>query len=187
MILKKFKLIILYIILRENLGSVDGRKCSYADTINITDSYVFENGSYLYHNETLTPDLVDTYDYEILYSGKKHPVPQHKRACICHIKRCINFCSVNISLHYNRISIANSDLSIIFDVNVMLENSDVIELNLVEDFEHNILNGFCSDSYPLSMETGDDNYAWTLFEVRKIYVNFIVHFYLLKILSNAEW
>lgn len=168
MILSFIPLITLLII-TQNLAHAKNYKCLYEDTINITDSYILTNGSYMYRNHTLIqPDLVDIYDYEILYNRTKQSVPTHKRACICHLKTCISFCSENILYHYQEIMANNPDLLIIFEIDIKMSNNSIVSKNIVEDFEHTILKGFCPDHYALSTETGDDYYAWTLFEVSVI-------------------
>ncbi|XP_065361601.1 probable G-protein coupled receptor Mth-like 11 [Calliphora vicina] len=139
--------------------------CSYENTINITNSAVLANGSYIYDSQTLVPpQLVGNYDYELLYNGSRRKVPLHKRACICHLKPCITLCSNDIPKTYHYI-INNDiiDFVEVFYIQMSLTNSSVVTKNIVEDFEPIVLKEFCAASYMLSPEE-DTRLSWTLFE-----------------------
>ncbi|XP_065361352.1 probable G-protein coupled receptor Mth-like 2 [Calliphora vicina] len=139
--------------------------CSYENTINITNNTLLANGSYIYDNQTLVPpQLVGSYDYEILYNGSRRKVPLHKRACICHLKPCISLCSNDISETYQYvINNAMYDALDIFSINVNLNNGLVATKNIVKDFAPIEWQEFCAVLYMLTPEinVGSD---WTLFE-----------------------
>ncbi|XP_065361010.1 G-protein coupled receptor Mth2-like isoform X2 [Calliphora vicina] len=140
--------------------------CAYENTIKITkDDAFLPNGSYIYDNQTLVPpQLVANYDYEILYNGSRHKVPQHKRACICHLKPCVTLCSQDILKTYQYVK--NNAISAaldIFSIKVTLANKSVVRQNIALDFAPIVLNKYCESSYMLSPET-NKNYNWTLFE-----------------------
>ncbi|KAM7355865.1 putative G-protein coupled receptor Mth-like 3 [Cochliomyia hominivorax] len=173
MFLKYFLLEILIIfiknqmIISSDLKLENPLSCPFEDTLNITNSQILADGSYLYKNNILLPsDLVDTYDYEILYNGGTRLVPEHKRACICgNIAQCITLCSNNIIKFYSEF-IANKriDLLHIFDIPVTLTNQSVDMRNIIKDFEHNVLSDFCPSKYPLATDIETNKSRWTLFE-----------------------
>ncbi|XP_032592084.1 G-protein coupled receptor Mth2 isoform X3 [Drosophila grimshawi] len=67
-------------------------RCSFFDTVDLTGSPSFENGSYSYMGVLIPSHEVGTFDYIYKHLGDRVDVPEHKRACICKIKSCINIC-----------------------------------------------------------------------------------------------
>ncbi|XP_030375651.1 LOW QUALITY PROTEIN: G-protein coupled receptor Mth-like [Scaptodrosophila lebanonensis] len=66
--------------------------CDYFDTVDLTGSKRFSNGSYLYERVLIPPYLTGEYDYEIIFDDHRINVPQHVRGCVCQMKACIRFC-----------------------------------------------------------------------------------------------
>ncbi|KAI8118477.1 putative G-protein coupled receptor Mth-like 11 [Lucilia cuprina] len=141
------------------------KNCSYENTINITDTPLLSNGSYIYDNETLIPpDLVGMYNYEILYNGSRRSVPQHRRACICHLKPCITFCSNIIPETYNYIIENNMYYALeMFSIELTLKNRTVVTKNIAEDFMPIVLNEFC-EAYKILSPEKENTSTWTLNE-----------------------
>jgi len=71
---------------------MDIENCDYHDTVNITGNEKLANGSYLYEGVSIPPHLTGIYNYEILFDGIREEVPEHRRGCVCKIKRCFKFC-----------------------------------------------------------------------------------------------
>ncbi|KAL7732711.1 hypothetical protein ACLKA6_005860 [Drosophila palustris] len=66
--------------------------CDYFDTVGLTDSKQFPNGSYLYGKVIIPKEQTAEYDYEILADGERMDVPKHLRGCACKLGTCIRFC-----------------------------------------------------------------------------------------------
>ncbi|XP_018801466.1 PREDICTED: G-protein coupled receptor Mth2-like, partial [Bactrocera latifrons] len=66
--------------------------CAFEDTVNITASQKFPNGTYSYVDLLVPPHLIGCYDYIELFGGERKLVEQHLRGCVCQLKRCIKFC-----------------------------------------------------------------------------------------------
>ncbi|XP_033164734.1 probable G-protein coupled receptor Mth-like 11 isoform X2 [Drosophila mauritiana] len=60
--------------------------CDFFDTVDLTHSFKFENGSYRYEDVIIPARLTGAYDYRILYGGSREKVPNHIRGCICKLK-----------------------------------------------------------------------------------------------------
>ena len=66
--------------------------CNYEDTVDLTGSQRFSNGSYLYQETLIPAKLTGTYDYEIFGNKEEAKVPLHTRGCVCKLKPCIKLC-----------------------------------------------------------------------------------------------
>ncbi|XP_060645292.1 probable G-protein coupled receptor Mth-like 11 [Drosophila nasuta] len=66
--------------------------CDYFDTVDLTNSIKFDNGSYQYEDVLIPKEKTREYDYQILFNGDYETVPKHIRGCVCHLKTCIRFC-----------------------------------------------------------------------------------------------
>ncbi|XP_036217358.2 G-protein coupled receptor Mth2 [Bactrocera oleae] len=65
--------------------------CPFEDTVNITGSKRFSNGSYLYEGVLIPPNMTGSYEY-IENEGKSQKVARHLRGCVCQIKNCFKLC-----------------------------------------------------------------------------------------------
>lgn len=65
--------------------------CHFHDSINITGSYQFANGSRKFNNTIFDEEFTKKFDY-ILVDGTKKTVDTHLRGCICAFKSCIRTC-----------------------------------------------------------------------------------------------
>ncbi|XP_039964156.1 G-protein coupled receptor Mth2-like [Bactrocera tryoni] len=66
--------------------------CAFEDTVNITASQKFPNGTYSYGGLLVPPHLIGYYEYIELFGGERKPMEQHLRGCVCQLKRCIKYC-----------------------------------------------------------------------------------------------
>ncbi|XP_046801555.1 probable G-protein coupled receptor Mth-like 3 isoform X2 [Lucilia cuprina] len=66
-------------------------KCSYENTVNLTNHHKFQNGSFLYQGKIIPPEIIALYDYAVLW-GTNKSVPLHVRGCICDKYPCIRLC-----------------------------------------------------------------------------------------------
>lgn len=65
--------------------------CDFYDTVDLT-GLDDENGSYIYKNVKIPKNKTGIYNYTTaLFSGKK-PVEEHRRGCLCQVKKCVLFC-----------------------------------------------------------------------------------------------
>ena len=80
---------ILTSVLVYNFMKVDN--CRFHDSINITGSYQFRNGSREFENEIFHQEFTKQFDY-IIVNGTKKTVDLHLRGCICAFKSCIRIC-----------------------------------------------------------------------------------------------
>lgn len=65
--------------------------CSYSESINITSSDHFPNGSITFDAIESTDKTYTRIDYKI-ENGKNISVALYERGCICKIKKCIRIC-----------------------------------------------------------------------------------------------
>lgn len=70
-------------------------KCHFRDTVDLTNSTRFENGSYLYHDILIPADKTAFYNYKLQFRGKPKSVKNHIRGCVCDASKgryCVKFC-----------------------------------------------------------------------------------------------
>lgn len=65
--------------------------CLFHDSINITGSHHFKNGSHQFGNNIFDQEFTKEFDY-IIVNGTKRRVDSHLRGCICAFKSCIRIC-----------------------------------------------------------------------------------------------
>ncbi|EDV95981.1 GH15468 [Drosophila grimshawi] len=66
--------------------------CDYFDTVDLTESKRYPNGSFQYENLIIPAEQTGEYDYEILVDGEKESVKKHLRGCACKLGACVRFC-----------------------------------------------------------------------------------------------
>ncbi|XP_030380158.1 G-protein coupled receptor Mth-like isoform X2 [Scaptodrosophila lebanonensis] len=142
--------------------------CDYFDTVDLTGSKRFSNGSYLYERVLIPPYLTGEYDYEIIFDGHRINVPQHVRGCVCQMKACIRFCChPQHLLVFNKrecTSVQPETISYSPYVNITLDHHKVVQKNITAEFvaQHGLPIP-CAIHYALHPEQDvADN--WSLFE-----------------------
>ncbi|KAM8709467.1 hypothetical protein ACLKA7_016298 [Drosophila subpalustris] len=83
---------IFYLLLTVSITNAEIPDCDFFDTVGLTDSNQFPNGSYLYGKVIIPKEQTGEYDYEILADGERVDVPKHLRGCACKLGTCIRFC-----------------------------------------------------------------------------------------------
>lgn len=78
------------ILTAEVAGSIPD--CDYFDTVDLTHSHRFDNGSYLYEGLLISKEQVGNYSKLHLFDSEDLDVPEHPRGCVCRDKPCIRFC-----------------------------------------------------------------------------------------------
>ncbi|XP_034114801.1 probable G-protein coupled receptor Mth-like 11 isoform X2 [Drosophila albomicans] len=139
--------------------------CDYFDTVDLTNSIKFENGSFQYEDVLIPKEKTGEYNYQILFNGDYETVPKHIRGCVCHLKTCIRFCcnpkqlllkgkrtceDIDKNIHYNML------LNITYNETLTKTISDLefmVQQHLpVPCRDHNYL------------EPDNPDHAWTLYE-----------------------
>ncbi|KAH8415265.1 hypothetical protein KR222_010091, partial [Zaprionus bogoriensis] len=140
--------------------------CDYFDTVDLSNSQMLENGSYVYESLIIPIDQTGQYDYEILVDGERVDVPKHLRGCACKLGTCIRFCCLrNLQLvDSERMCAGDIGKAVDFDplVNITLNNGTQVVRHILNDFvvqQH--LPVPCSGHF--SLDTLDED-GWTLFE-----------------------
>ncbi|KAH8320822.1 hypothetical protein KR067_010696 [Drosophila pandora] len=85
-------LFLLLVILEGHKVKTDIAGCHFYDTVNLTSSQKFENGSYFYQGVEITPNRTGEYSHVLLPDGDREPVKSHWRGCVCQLKTCIRLC-----------------------------------------------------------------------------------------------
>ncbi|KNC34951.1 hypothetical protein FF38_12255 [Lucilia cuprina] len=166
MILYNFNLIFILILFKFTtpIQSDFTKDCPFIYTVDLTDTPLLPNGSYLYHNDTLIPpEFVRDYNYTILINDKTSKnVQTHKRGCICAVKQCLPFCSDDLEMFYEQYKSNCVDYG--FQKNVTFSGGIVKSKHLLKDF-HLIYGNVCNieNGYMLSPELEQHN-EWTLYE-----------------------
>ncbi|XP_054731511.1 G-protein coupled receptor Mth2-like isoform X1 [Anastrepha obliqua] len=144
--------------------------CAFEDTVNLTSSKKFSNGSYLYEGVLVPPALTGHYDYIELYGGERQQVTKHIRGCVCHLKQCVKFCCHPMAGMYR--TSENSDaqcdeklseeLTYSPYVNVTLRNSSQVLMHVLDEFV--VQQGIpCGGGYMLMPHQYEED-QWELFE-----------------------
>ncbi|XP_054084789.1 G-protein coupled receptor Mth2 isoform X2 [Zeugodacus cucurbitae] len=116
--------------------------CVFEDTVNLTASTKFANGSYLYEGLLVPPQLTGVYDYIELYDGERKQVKSHVRGCVCQLKKCVKFCchprADMYRLSRDSPSLCaeelNEELKYSPYVNVTLHNSSRVLMHVLDEF-----------------------------------------------------
>ncbi|XP_065362099.1 G-protein coupled receptor Mth2-like [Calliphora vicina] len=140
--------------------------CPFVYTVDLTESPLLANGSYLYHNDTvIPPQFVRDYNYTILIdknNKNSKNIRTHKRGCICAVKQCLPFCSDEMDKFYEKFKSPPVDQG--FIKNVTFSGGLVLKKHLLHDF-FPIYGNVCDieNGYMLSPEVEEHN-EWTLYE-----------------------
>lgn len=141
------------------------KNCPFIYTVDLTESILLPNGSYLYHNDTvIPPQFVSDYNYTILITNPNtQNVRVHKRGCICAVKQCLPLCSDEMEYFYE--SYKSDCVDYGFSKNVTYSGGVVKRKHLLRDF-HPIYGKVCDieTSYMMMPELEPHN-DWTLYEV----------------------
>ncbi|XP_037940672.1 G-protein coupled receptor Mth2-like isoform X2 [Teleopsis dalmanni] len=152
--------------------------CEFHDTVNITGSFRFANGSYLHDGVIIPPELIGEYSIEVLYKGHELPVEKHIRGCICKLRTCVKFCchppQTKIKdLRECETGIEN-ELELSPYVNITFNNGTEKSIPVLEEFS--IVVGIpCHNAYKLIPDDPDDE--WKLYEngtMKRLYDNAIL-------------
>ncbi|XP_050336864.1 probable G-protein coupled receptor Mth-like 3 [Bactrocera neohumeralis] len=143
--------------------------CAFEDTVDLTDSERFSNGSYLYEGVLVPPHLVGSYDYIELHDGEHQKVPRHLRGCACQIKNCLKLCCKRgKTLQRNsakdpwKCAESSEEYGYTPYVNITSSNGSVVLKNALKDFL--VQSGLpCDNGYMLNPYK-DSRDEWTLYE-----------------------
>ncbi|XP_067646611.1 G-protein coupled receptor Mth2-like [Eurosta solidaginis] len=160
--------LILLIGISSSIAQTNALNCSFEDTVNLTLSQKFMNGSYLYERVIVPPELTSYYDYIERYGGERQIVTRHLRGCVCYLKPCVKFCC------HPRAGMTQSDEDLKCDeevsdellyspyVNITLRNGSRVLMNVVDEFV--VQTGMpCKTLYMLEPHKYDAD-KWELFE-----------------------
>ncbi|XP_075163341.1 uncharacterized protein LOC142235975 [Haematobia irritans] len=161
--------------------------CNFEDTVDLTHSQKFPNGSYLYGEDVIIPpEQVTFYNYEIIYDGEQIPRESHPRGCVCKpdSRNCIKFCC-----HPTKETIWNNtrectDLYEVpkFDhtIKVISANGTRRKVDITKAFTM-VLGVPCENAYPLDPDTNLHE-KWSLFENGSLLL-----YYNLRLLSKRDF
>lgn len=147
--------------------------CVFEDTVDLTASTKFSNGSYLYEGLLVPPQLIAEYDYIELFEGERKVVERHIRGCVCKIKQCVKFCCHPRADMYQTTADAtpqcedelNEELKYSPLLNITLRNSSRVVMHLLDEFV--VQQGIpCQGGYMLMPHMYEED-QWELFEVSK--------------------
>ncbi|XP_054084759.1 G-protein coupled receptor Mth2 isoform X1 [Zeugodacus cucurbitae] len=164
-----FKLLIGAVVLYQN-AIADIPDCVFEDTVNLTASTKFSNGSYLYEEVLVPPQLIAEYNYIELYEGVRKPVERHTRGCVCKIKQCVKFCCHPRAEMYLTSEdsapqceeVLNEKLTYSPYVNVTLRNNSRVVMHMLDEFV--VQQGIpCEGGYMLMPHKYEED-QWELFE-----------------------
>lgn len=168
--LKVYNMWMLYLLLAISSTSAKIPGCDYFDTVKLTESHKFPNGSYLYEKLIIPPELTGEYDYEILVDGEKVDVAKHLRGCACKLGTCIRFCcprNLRLVADERKCGVDNNQIIIKYDaiVELTLFNGSQVKKHLLDEFIiQEDLPVPCSGHFYLDANLYE-NHGWTLFEV----------------------
>ncbi|XP_061397167.1 G-protein coupled receptor Mth2-like [Musca vetustissima] len=157
-----------FVTLGVRAATTNNPKCPYEDTVDLTNSKRFYNGSYLYENILIPPDRIATYDYEEIFQGIRLPRKSHLRGCVCHERSCVRFCchpTRELIANYSRTCSSEmlvQELEYDSYINVTLNNGSVVKRHVLEEFT--VLQGVpCVGAYAL-VPQDDEEDSWEIFE-----------------------
>lgn len=164
-------LIVAGILYQSSLADIPN--CVFEDTVALTDSTKFANGSYFYEGLLVPPHLTAEYDYIELFEGARKPVERHMRGCVCKIKQCVKFCCHPRADMYQTSTdatpqceeVLNKELKYSPLLNITLRNSSRVVMHLLDEFV--VQQGIpCEGGYMLMPHMYEED-QWELFEVCK--------------------
>ncbi|XP_036338188.1 G-protein coupled receptor Mth2-like isoform X2 [Rhagoletis pomonella] len=144
--------------------------CAFEDTVNLTASKKFSNGSYLYEGVLVPPALIGHYNFVELYGGERQHVKKHIRGCVCRLKRCVKFCCHPRAEMYRTSEDSDSqcdeelseELSYSPFVNITLRNNSQVLMHVLDEFV--VQQGIpCGGGYMLMPHKYEEDH-WELFE-----------------------
>lgn len=143
--------------------------CDYFDTVDLSGSVKFPNGSFLFEKLIIPQEDTGEYAYEILADGEKVDVPKHLRGCACKLGNCIRFCCpknlVLASDERKCMEYTSAELKYDPFVNITLNNGTEVKRHVLNEFivQQN-LPVPCALHYHLDA-LNDIQMGWKLFEV----------------------
>uniref|UniRef100_A0A0K8U0G7 Putative G-protein coupled receptor Mth-like 4 n=1 Tax=Bactrocera latifrons TaxID=174628 RepID=A0A0K8U0G7_BACLA len=149
--------------------------CVFEDTVNLTASTKFGNGSYLHEGLLVPAHLTGRYDYIELYDGERKQVEPHVRGCVCQLKKCVRFCchprADMYRLSKDSQSLCaeelNEELKYSPYVNVTLHNGSRVLMHVLDEFV--VQQGIpCKDGYMLMPHIYEED-QWELREDGTLY------------------
>ncbi|XP_017039734.1 probable G-protein coupled receptor Mth-like 11 [Drosophila ficusphila] len=163
------KIIIKFILLSVfvfNIQSEDIPGCNFFDTVDLTESERFSDGSYKFQDVYIPASLTGEYDYEIDYDGDRFSVANHIRGCVCKLKSCIRFCC-----HHKRIMDGNKcsrhingNLTYDYTLNITQVDGKVKQKHVLNEMiVQQELPLPCEKHYILDTESNESD-QWSLFE-----------------------
>ncbi|KAH8397714.1 hypothetical protein KR215_010481 [Drosophila sulfurigaster] len=155
--------VILSVFIAETFGRIE--KCDYLDTVDLTYSRKFENGSYLYEDILIPKEETGEYNYQILFNGKTEIIPNHIRGCICHLKTCIRFCcNPNQTLVQDKRECGNVDQNLDYNsfLNITYNETQIKHVDVLKLMVQQHLPVPCDDH--LALNPDNPNHEWTLYE-----------------------
>lgn len=167
---KKFNnIFVLLISVLSQINSKEIPNCTYFDTVDLTGSKRFPNGSYEYSGVHIPLEQIGTYNYKIFFEGTKITVPEYHRGCVCKHKPCIRYCC-----HRHRYDMTDDRKCIDefkdFAVNITLKDGNRRETMILDHFVIQLgIPIKCNQSFHLWPQHKD--YNWQLYEVG--YIRFI--------------
>ncbi|XP_011179744.1 probable G-protein coupled receptor Mth-like 2 [Zeugodacus cucurbitae] len=112
--------------------------CAFEDTVNITASRKFPNGSYSYQNVLVPKHLTGNYSYIELYDGNRKTVEKHLRGCVCQLKPCVKFCcheKERVTLTNGRLQCSKwKKINYSPFLNITLQNGYKRKMNILTEF-----------------------------------------------------
>ncbi|EDV41524.2 uncharacterized protein Dana_GF17466 [Drosophila ananassae] len=164
---RKFQLLILFV---TGIRAVDIPNCNFFDTVNISGSVPFSNGSYSHEGVFIPARLTGSYNYQIDHRGSRWTVPEHIRGCVCQLKTCVRLCC-----HHTQFWEAGECIDKDpedespwdYSVNVtLMEDGSVQIMDFVKDMVNQHDTPLSCVSYRLDARKNPDDpsYSWTLYE-----------------------
>lgn len=140
--------------------------CPFEDTVNITGSKRFSNGSYLYEGVLIPPNMTGSYEY-IENEGKSQKVARHLRGCVCQIKNCFKLCCtprerlLENNQGWECVEFSDKD-KYTLNINISLSDGSEVLKNVLKEFVVQV--GIpCEKGYMLDSHIDE----WRLYEVYK--------------------
>lgn len=149
---------------------MDIPNCNFFDTVNISGSMPFPNGSYSYDGALISAVLTGSYNYQIDHQGSRRTVPEHIRGCVCKLKTCVRLCCHHTQFWEMGKCIdkdPEDESPWDYSVNVTLKDGNVKSMDFVRDMINQHDTPLSCVSYKLDARKNPDDpsYSWTLYEV----------------------
>lgn len=150
------------VILISSAGAEEISDCDYFDTVDLTFSQRFDNGSYEYEGVLIPANQTGTYNYKILFGGTHSSVAEHVRGCVCKFKACIRYCC-----HRHRYDLSDESKCVKefggLVATMTLSNGTRIDVELSDQFV--VQQGVSNKCDDILYGESVWNNSWTLFEV----------------------